>query len=176
MEQIERRSRGLAFHVESERWGCTGCDSIDLGAGGSPSMRGSRGDLPCAAARAVIQSIWLPCTAAEESGARETAGATNAGLRGQRPRRCHAWQAGSRGCGGCGTCVRRRGCCGRDERGRGVGCGLDGLDVAERAPRLAVNAYNRYLISSKDSCDDFYFISHVIGIQIDCFISFISMF
>jgi hypothetical protein len=28
--------------------------------------------------------------------------------------------------------------CGRDERGRGVGCGLDGLDAAERAPRLAV--------------------------------------
>jgi hypothetical protein len=67
-------------------------------------------------------------------------------LRGQRRRGC---------CGGCGTCVRRRGCCGRDERGRdergrGVGCGLDGLDAAERAPRLAVNAYNRYLISSRD--------------------------
>jgi hypothetical protein len=46
--------------------------------------------------------------------------------------------------------------CGRDERGRdagcgrGVGCGLDALDAAERAPRLAVNTYNRYLISSRD--------------------------
>jgi hypothetical protein len=87
-------------------------------------------------------------------------GATATGLRGQRPRRCHAWQAGSRGCGGCGTCMRRRGCCGRDERGRdergrGVGCGLDGLDAEERAPRLAVNAYNRYLISSRDNVSGF---------------------
>jgi hypothetical protein len=28
--------------------------------------------------------------------------------------------------------------------------GLDALDAAERAQRLAVNAYNRYLISSRD--------------------------
>jgi hypothetical protein len=68
-----------------------------------------------------------------------------------------------RGCGGCGTCVRRgsrllrQGSgCGRDERGRGVGCGLDGLDAAERAPRLAVNAYNRYLISSRDIAENSY--------------------
>jgi hypothetical protein len=53
-----------------------------------------------------------------------------------------------------------RGGCGRDERGRdagcgrGVGCGLDALDAAERAPRLAVNAYNRYLISSRDCLTD----------------------
>jgi hypothetical protein len=37
-----------------------------------------------------------------------------------------------------------------NERGRGVGCGLDAPDAAERAPRLAVNAYIRCLISSRD--------------------------
>jgi hypothetical protein len=46
----------------------------------------------------------------------------------------------------------RRDECGRDVGCvRGVGCGLDVLDAAERAPQLAVNAYNRYLISSRDS-------------------------
>jgi hypothetical protein len=48
----------------------------------------------------------------------------------------------------------RRDECGRDVGcGRGVGCGLDALDVAERAPRLAVNAYNRYLISSREEIE-----------------------
>jgi hypothetical protein len=73
-----------------------------------------------------------------------------------------AWEGDRGGCGrnamrGKGIAGAATGSeCGRDECGRdagcgrGVGCGLDALDAAERAPRLAVNVYNRYLISSRD--------------------------
>jgi hypothetical protein len=87
-----------------------------------------------------------------------------------RRRGLRARRRGLRGCGGCGTCVRRgsrllrQGSgCGRDERDRGVGCGLDGLDVAEHAPRLAVNAYNRYLISSRDKVTCLWLIAFMVS-------------
>jgi hypothetical protein len=81
-------------------------------------MRGSRGDLGCDSP-SMCGSIgergerdgWGTGRWAAGATARGAAGAAAVGLRGQRPR----------GCGGCG----------RDERGRGVGCGLDALDVAE---------------------------------------------
>jgi hypothetical protein len=104
-------------------------------------MRGSRGDLPCAYARAVIHlpcAVHLPCAAAEESGARETA----------------------RGCGGNGRGAAAHACqgavaaAGTSAGGTSAAGALDaGWTLwmrQNRAPRLAVNAYIRCLISSRD--------------------------
>jgi hypothetical protein len=80
----------------------------------------------------------MPCLAGGITGATGAAAGTPCVGRGSR---------GLRQGSGCGRdeCGRDAGC------SRGVGCGLDALDAAERAPQLAVNAYNMYLISSREN-------------------------
>jgi hypothetical protein len=76
---------------------------------------------------------------------------------------CCAWMDCGRGGGDCGAagaaahaCEGDRGCCGREADAAGTSA-TGALDAGwtvwmrqNRAPRLAVNAYNRYLISSRD--------------------------
>ena len=134
-------------------------------------MRGSRGDLPYAYARAVIHlpcAVHLLCAAAEESGARETAGATAAGataagllgqrLRGQRfagLRGLRPWGCGGNGRGAAGAAAGTS--AGWTSAAGALDAGWTLWMRQNRAPRLAVNAYIRCLISSRDEhVDDIY--------------------